>query len=49
MVKKLFFILILGALGYVLFMQDVVDQTKSQLEEGGADASVLQLLDSDQN
>jgi hypothetical protein len=46
MIKKLFFLILLGALGYILFMPSALEQTQSEFQEAGLDASVLELLDS---
>lgn len=46
MIKKLFFIIILGAIGYILFMPSALEQVQSEFEVTDTQASVLELFDS---
>jgi len=47
MFKKLIFLVLLGLIGYAIFIPKAMEKAQSELEEAGAPASVLELFNSD--
>jgi hypothetical protein len=50
MIKKLFYMIVLGLIGYLIFMPTAIDQNKTEFEDAGAlNTSVFDFLDPNQN